>query len=50
LEEPSQLSMELVPQEKKYFMEMEDKAKIELMKRVKKAFDPNNILNPGKIF
>jgi len=23
---------------------------IELMKRIKKAFDPNNILNPGKIF
>lgn len=23
---------------------------IELMKRVKRAFDPNNILNPGKIF
>ena len=23
---------------------------IELMKRIKKVFDPNNILNPGKIF
>jgi glycolate oxidase len=23
---------------------------IEIMKRIKKAFDPNNILNPGKIF
>jgi glycolate oxidase len=23
---------------------------IEVMKRIKKAFDPNNILNPGKIF
>jgi glycolate oxidase len=23
---------------------------IGLMKRVKSAFDPNNILNPGKIF
>lgn len=32
------------------FLELEDKAKIELMKRIKKAFDPNNILNPGKIF
>ncbi len=26
------------------------KDKIELMKRIKKAFDPNNILNPGKVF
>ncbi len=26
-----------------------DQSKIELMKRIKRAFDPNNILNPGKI-
>lgn len=26
------------------------KEEIELAKRIKKAFDPNNILNPGKIF
>ena len=23
---------------------------IDLMRRIKKAFDPNNIVNPGKIF
>jgi len=27
-----------------------DKSKIDLMKRIKRAFDPNNILNPGKVF
>jgi glycolate oxidase len=26
-----------------------DKNKIDLMKRIKRAFDPNNILNPGKV-
>ena len=26
-----------------------DKTKIDLMKRIKQAFDPNNILNPGKV-
>ncbi len=23
---------------------------LELMRRIKRAFDPNNIMNPGKIF
>ena len=27
-----------------------DEKQIELMRQIKKAFDPNNILNPGKIF
>jgi glycolate oxidase len=30
-------------------MSLED-AQIELMKGIKKVFDPNGILNPGKIF
>ena len=33
------------------FLEMEiSKPTLELMKRIKTAFDPNGILNPGKIF
>ncbi|WML50794.1 FAD-linked oxidase C-terminal domain-containing protein [Neobacillus sp. PS3-12] len=33
------------------FMEMElGKAGLDMMKRIKEAWDPNNILNPGKIF
>ncbi|MFC1921092.1 FAD-binding oxidoreductase [Chloroflexota bacterium] len=34
---------------KGYFTAAEDKGKLELMKRIKLAFDPNNILNPGKV-
>ncbi|MFC1847371.1 FAD-binding oxidoreductase [Chloroflexota bacterium] len=34
---------------KGYLAVAEDKNKIDLMKRIKQAFDPNNILNPGKV-
>jgi glycolate oxidase len=27
-----------------------EEANLRLMREIKKAFDPNNILNPGKIF
>jgi len=34
---------------KKYFLELEDPTKVELMRRIKAAFDPNDILNPGTL-
>jgi glycolate oxidase len=35
---------------KKYVAALEDPAKLALWRRIKTAFDPGNILNPGKIF
>ena len=33
-----------------YFLALEDPVKVALMRRIKAAFDPNDILNPGTIF
>jgi len=33
-----------------YFCELEDPAKLELMQRIKRSFDPAGILNPGVVF
>jgi glycolate oxidase len=37
-------------EKKKYFQELEDPAKLALMQRIKTAFDPHGILNPGTLF
>jgi glycolate oxidase len=37
-------------EKKRYFLELEDPVKVALMRRIKDAFDPSGILNPGKLF
>jgi glycolate oxidase len=37
-------------EKKRYFQELEDPTKVALMKRIKKAFDPEGILGPGVLF
>jgi glycolate oxidase len=35
---------------KKYFLALEDPTKLDLLRRIKAAFDPDGLLNPGAVF
>jgi len=37
-------------EKKRYYLELEDPTKVDLMRRIKAAFDPHGILNPGTLF
>jgi glycolate oxidase len=37
-------------EKKRYFLELENPVKVDLMRRIKAAFDPHGILNPGTVF
>ena len=37
-------------EKRRYFLELEDPTKVALMRRIKSAFDPSGIMNPGAIF
>ncbi len=37
-------------EKKSYYLELEDPTKVDLLRRIKTAFDPHGILNPGTIF
>jgi glycolate oxidase len=37
-------------EKRRHYMELEDPAKVALLRRIKRAFDPEGILNPGTIF